>query len=87
MPYGREEEYTGMEAEEWKVLSQNMPNASDEEKSQAFQKYKQEKHFAGREGEPFTIYEFLQGMGVDTNQNLPPEVQGRMQMGRQPQQM
>ena len=85
MPYGREEEYTGMEAEEWEILSQNMPNASDEEKSQAFQQYKQEK--ASREGEPFGIYDFLQGMGIDTNQNLPPEVQGRMQMGRQPQQM
>ena len=84
MPYGREDEYTGMEAEEWEILSQNMPNASDEERSQAFQEYKKEKHFADREGEPFGIYDFLQGMGIDTNQNLPPEVQGRMQMGRQP---
>ena len=83
MPYGREDEYTGMEAEEWEILSQNMPNASDEERSQAFQEYKKEKHFADREGEPFDIYEFLQGMGIDTNQNLPPEVQGRMQQGRQ----
>ena len=84
MPYGREEEYTGMEGEEWEILSQNMPNASDEERSQAFQEYKEQKHWAEREGEPYDIYEFLQGMGVDTNQNLPPEVQGRMQMGRQP---
>tara|TARA_R100000234_G_scaffold98697_1_gene67263 strand:+ start:135 stop:398 length:264 start_codon:yes stop_codon:yes gene_type:complete len=87
MPYGREDEYTGMEAEEWEILSQNMPNASDEERSQAFQEYKEQKHWAEREGAQYDIYEFLQGMGINTNQNLPPEVQGRMQMGRQPQQM
>ena len=83
MPYGREDEYTGMEGEEWEILSQNMPNVSDEERSQAFQEYKEQKHWAEREGEPYDIYEFLQGMGIDTNQNLPPEVQGRMQQGRQ----
>ena len=33
MPYGREDEYTGQEAQEWEILQQNMPNASDEEKS------------------------------------------------------
>ena len=87
MPYGREEEYTGMEAQEWEILQQNMPNASDEERSQAFQQYKKEKHFADREGEPFDIYEFLQGMGIKTNQNVSPLVQGRIQQGRQPQQM
>ena len=83
MPYGREDEYTGMEGKEWEILSQNMPNVSDEERSQAFQEYKEQKHWAEREGEPYDIYEFLQGMGIDTNQNLPPEVQGRMQQGRQ----
>ena len=85
MPYGREEEYTGMEAEEWEILQQNMPNASEEEKSQAFQQYQQEK--ASRQDEVFDIYQFLEGMGIGTNQNLPPDVQGRMQMGRQSQQM
>ena len=84
MPYGQEDQYTGQEAQEWDILQQNMPNASDEEKSQAFQQYKQEK--ASRQGEPFDIYEFLQGKGIDTNQNLPPDVQGRMQQGRQPRQ-
>jgi len=87
MPYGREDEYTGQEAQEWEILQQNMPNASDEEKSQAFQQYKEQKHWAEREDQSFDIYEFLQGQGIDTNQNLSPEVQGRMQIGRQPQQM
>ena len=83
MPYGREDEYTGQEAQDWEILQQNMPNASDEEKSQAFQRYKKEKHFADREGEPFGVYEFLEGMGVETNQNVSPTVQGRIQQGRQ----
>ena len=83
MPYGQEDQYTGQEAQEWEVLQQNMPNASDEEKSQAFQQYKKQKHFADRENQSFDIYEFLQGQGIDTNQNLPPDVQGRMQQGRQ----
>ena len=61
-----------------------MPNASDEERSQAFQEYKEQKHWAEREGANYTIYDHLQGQGIDTNQNLPPDVQGRMQMGRQP---
>ena len=85
MPYGRESEYTGKEAQDWEILSQNMPNASDEERSLAFQQYQQEK--ISRQGEMFDIYQFLESMGIGTNQNLPPEVQGRMQMGRQPQQM
>ena len=83
MPYGREDEYTGQEAQEWEILQQNMPNASDEEKSQAFQEYKEQKHWAEREGADYTIYDHLQGQGIDTNQNLPPDVQGRMQQGRQ----
>ena len=83
MPYGREDEYTGQEAQDWEILQQNMPNASDKEKSQAFQRYKKEKHFAEREWGDFSIYDFLDGMGIDTNQNLPPDVQGRMQQGRQ----
>ena len=84
MPYGQEDQYTGQEAQDWEVLQQNMPNASDEEKSQAFQQYKEQKHWAEREGANYTIYDHLQGQGIDTNQNLPPDVQGRMQMGRQP---
>ena len=88
MPYGREGEYTGQEAEDWEMLQQNMPNASDEEKSQVFAQYKEQKHWAERQAEKeYTIYDHLQKQGIDTNQNLPPEVQGRMQMGRQPQQM
>ena len=83
MPYGQEDQYTGQEAQEWEILQQNMPNASDEEKSQAFQQYKEQKHWAEREGEDYTIYDHLQGQGIDTNQNLPPDVQGRMQQGRQ----
>ena len=83
MPYGQEAQYTGQEAQDWEVLQQNMPNASDEEKSQAFQQYKEQKHWAEREGADYTIYDHLQGQGIDTNQNLPPDVQGRMQMGRQ----
>ena len=83
MPYGREDEYTGQEAQDWEILQQNMPNASDEEKSQAFQEYKEQKHWAEREGANYTIYDHLQGQGIDTNQNLPPDVQGRMQQGRQ----
>ena len=83
MPYGREDEYTGMEAEEWEILSQNMPNASDDERSQAFQRYKKEKHFADREGEPFGIYDFLQGMGIETNENLSGPAQNILQQGRQ----
>ena len=84
MPYGREDEYTGQEAQEWEILQQNMPNASDEEKSQAFQQYKQET--ASRQGEPFDIYEFLQGMGADANQNpspLPEYLLAHMKRGHQ----
>ena len=83
MPYGQEDQYTGQEAQDWEILQQNMPNASDEEKSQAFQEYKEQKHWAEREGADYTIYDHLQGQGIDTNQNLPPDVQGRMQQGRQ----
>ena len=75
MPYGQE-------AQDWEILQQNMPNASDEEKSQAFQQYKQEK--ASRQGEPFDIYEFLQGQGIETNENLSSNNQRLLQMGRQP---
>lgn len=85
MPYGRESEYTGQEAQDWEILQQNMPNASEEEKSQAFQQYRQEK--ASSQDGMFDIYQFLESIGIGTNQNLPPEVQGRMQMGRQPQQI
>ena len=59
-----------------------MPNASDEEKSQAFQQFKQEK--ASRQGEPFDIYEFLQGQGIETNENLSGLNQRLLQLGRQP---
>ena len=82
MPYGQEDQYTGQEAQDWEILQQNMPNASDEEKSQAFQQYKQEK--ASRQGEPFDIYEFLQGQGIETNENLSSNNQRLLQMGRQP---
>ena len=84
MPYGQEDQYTGQEAQEWDILQQNMPNASDEEKSQAFQQFKQEK--ASRQGEPFDIYEFLQGQGIETNQNLSGPQQTLLLMGRQPEQ-
>ena len=84
MPYGQEDQYTGQEAQDWEVLQQNMPNASDEEKSQAFQEYKEQKHWAEREDQPFDIYEFLQGKGIDTNQNLSGPNQRLLQMGRQP---
>tara|TARA_Y100001963_G_scaffold35059_1_gene48882 strand:+ start:78 stop:497 length:420 start_codon:yes stop_codon:yes gene_type:complete len=83
MPYGREDEYTGQEAQEWEILQQNMPNASNKEKSEMFQRYKKEKHFAEREWGDFSIYDFLDGMGIDTNQNLPPDVQGLRQKGIQ----
>ena len=84
MPYGREDEYTGQEAQDWEILQQNMPNASEEEKSQVFQQYKQEKAIS-QDG-AFDIYRFLEGMGIGANQNpspLPEYLLAHMKRGQQ----
>ena len=78
-----EEEYK-KRAQEWETFQQNMPNASDKEIEQAFQQYQQEK--ASRQNEPFDIYEFLQGMGIETNKNLSGQNQRLLQLARQPRQ-
>ena len=60
-----------------------MPNATESEKTQAFHQYKAQRHWAERKGANYTIYDHLQSMGINTNQHMSPDAQGRLQKGRQ----